>query len=206
MSYSVSGKGSKSIVKFTCPTCAAPLESPLEEACKRFPCPNCGKAFVTPGAQELKKLRTEQADAAARAAAAREAAEASAGPVYPAEVVTAAPVEYQSAPPVDDGLAALAAATRSPAETQIVQVPEYMRIVTGAFVLRLLSYCAYAIAAIIAALLIYHLVSLATAPATRPPPAGPFGPMGPSIPTHRWMWRPKWSSSVHSSPASRSTR
>jgi len=43
MAYKITKKGSKTVVTFSCPTCAAPLESPLEEAGKRFPCPNCGK-------------------------------------------------------------------------------------------------------------------------------------------------------------------
>ena len=43
--YTVTGKVGKRIVKFECPTCAAPIESPLEEAGQKFPCPSCGKKF-----------------------------------------------------------------------------------------------------------------------------------------------------------------
>jgi len=68
MSYTVTRRGAKSIVKFSCTKCGTPLESPLEEANKRFPCPNCGEQFVTPGAEELKKLREDNAERAAREA------------------------------------------------------------------------------------------------------------------------------------------
>jgi len=90
-----------------------------------------------------------------------QAAEAQARPqMMVAEVVPVAePVTYQT--PQDEGLAALAAAATSPAQTHFVEVPDYGRIVAGAFVLRLLSGVAYACAAIILILLLVHLVDAA---------------------------------------------
>jgi predicted RNA-binding Zn-ribbon protein involved in translation (DUF1610 family) len=71
--YTVTGKvGGKRIVKFECPACAAPIESPLEEAGQKFPCPSCGNKFVTPGVDELRQQQ-EAARAKAEAKAQAEA-------------------------------------------------------------------------------------------------------------------------------------
>src|SRR5213592_3229596 len=53
------GLSAKRRVAFNCPRCAAPLESPLEEAGSQFPCPTCGQDFTVPGIEELKRLRAE---------------------------------------------------------------------------------------------------------------------------------------------------
>ena len=56
MEYQVTGKvGGKRIIKFNCPTCNIPIESPLKEAGQRFPCPSCGREFLTPGIEELEQ-------------------------------------------------------------------------------------------------------------------------------------------------------
>lgn len=53
-------------VKFDCPTCNTDLESTLESAGERYPCPVCGAEIVTPGVPELAAERAEQAATEAR--------------------------------------------------------------------------------------------------------------------------------------------
>jgi DNA-directed RNA polymerase subunit RPC12/RpoP len=48
-------------VLFDCPSCAANLEAPLEEAGQKFPCPTCGHRLLTPGIDELVRLQQEEA-------------------------------------------------------------------------------------------------------------------------------------------------
>lgn len=68
MKYEVTGKvGGKRIIKFECQLCRVPIDSPLEEAGQKFPCPSCSREFLTPGIAELKQQReTIQAEAIKR--------------------------------------------------------------------------------------------------------------------------------------------
>ncbi len=62
MDYTVKkGFRGKLKVAFRCPRCNLELESPLEEAGNRCPCPTCQHEFVVPGIEELKKVRAEEA-------------------------------------------------------------------------------------------------------------------------------------------------
>jgi uncharacterized Zn finger protein (UPF0148 family) len=62
MDYTVKkGFKGKHKVAFNCPRCNFALESPLEEAGGRFPCPTCQRELTVPGVQELEKLRAEEA-------------------------------------------------------------------------------------------------------------------------------------------------
>ncbi len=81
MAYKLkTGSRGKLKVAFNCERCGADLESPLEEAGERFPCPTCAHELIVPGAEDLQRLRAEEAvqceqklrDDAARAAASRE--------------------------------------------------------------------------------------------------------------------------------------
>jgi hypothetical protein len=60
------------VVVYDCPRCLTKLKSPLEDAGKSETCPQCGHAFVVPGADEREWIRTE---VAAKAEAKRKAKE-----------------------------------------------------------------------------------------------------------------------------------
>lgn len=64
-------------VSYNCPRCAAELESPLENAGQRFPCPTCGHELTVPGIEKLNRLRADEAKKSAEMAerAAAKAAE-----------------------------------------------------------------------------------------------------------------------------------
>src|SRR6185437_11312136 len=60
MKYTVSSTFSgKRRVKFECSSCSSPVESPLEEAGQKFPCPTCGMEFITPGIEERQRQLDE---------------------------------------------------------------------------------------------------------------------------------------------------
>ncbi len=61
MDYTVKSVKGKRVVAFACPRCNFALESPLEEAGGRYPCPTCQHELIVPGVRELKKLRAEEA-------------------------------------------------------------------------------------------------------------------------------------------------
>src|SRR2546428_8973571 len=61
MNYTVKGVGRNRKVGFTCAACGAAIESPLTDAGQTFPCPTCGRDFVTPGVPELEQWRREEA-------------------------------------------------------------------------------------------------------------------------------------------------
>ncbi len=53
--------GAQSVGIYPCPVCRADLRSPLTYAGKTDTCPNCGAAYIVPGAEQLKQLQEVQA-------------------------------------------------------------------------------------------------------------------------------------------------
>src|SRR4051812_40228017 len=51
------------IIGYDCPQCFAKLKSPLDDAGKSDTCPQCGRQFIVPGADERESIRTEEAAA-----------------------------------------------------------------------------------------------------------------------------------------------
>lgn len=68
MSYTVSGRGDKQKVKFTCGACRSELVAPLAEAGQGFDCPTCGQGVIVPGIPELERYRAAEKEAADQAA------------------------------------------------------------------------------------------------------------------------------------------
>jgi uncharacterized Zn finger protein (UPF0148 family) len=64
-------RNGKYAVEYQCGQCAAPLESPLEEAGQTFACPTCAATVQTPGAKELEALREAELKADIQAKQAR---------------------------------------------------------------------------------------------------------------------------------------
>jgi len=60
-------------VTYSCPRCQSPLESPLEEAGTKQPCPTCGVGIIVPGIKEKLVADQERRGAEARRKAAEDA-------------------------------------------------------------------------------------------------------------------------------------